>query len=587
MSEPSAPRPPPAPRQRPAPRQAPVAGPVGAWAALTAALVLLPAGDPRVALLGSELGEADNHLWMFWQAGQALAGRPGPWFDLPEGRAPPLMDPVHLPIWLMGALIDPVVGWNLLQAACLGLALLGGHRLGRAAGGDGAALPTMVALGSAPFLTGVFELGVTEAWSVGLLALHAALLLELARAPTAARTLGAGALLGLYALTGWYSALFGLVAELPLLLWARARGAKLRHLLPQGLVGLALVLPQLILTLQRGAHWAQRVRPPSPQAPPFREDWDRVFVQGADLLAFLKPSLDAQDPSTTVYLGLVLLALAGAGLVLRGRQARPPLLVALPLCLLALGHWPRLAGHALGPWGPAAWLADRVELLQGVSHWQRAVGPALPFLALAATTGLLALPLGPRLRAGVLLLLLADARALAPTAFPRRAYPVQAPASLLALREESPGQGIIQLPFDNGRPMFAATPARLYDRWQVRHGLPRSEDYEGPDDLLRDSALVAGWQAATGQVPTLPPEQLPPRARRAQPPLTEPAEVQAGLRELRARGYALVVLHRARCPEPDRAQAAVEAALGPAREVGEDRVWRLDAPTLKAPRPEP
>ena len=42
------------------------------------------------------------------------------------------------------------------------LALVGGYRLGREVGGPAAAAPTMVALGSAPFLVGVIDLGISE-----------------------------------------------------------------------------------------------------------------------------------------------------------------------------------------------------------------------------------------------------------------------------------------------------------------------------------------------------------------------------------------------------------------------------------------
>jgi len=545
-------------------------------ALLVLALSLWPAGNPLRLALGSELGEADNHLWMFWRAQQGLAGRPGPWTNLPEPSSLLLMDPANLPVYLLGAWLDPVVGWNLLAAFSVGLALLGGYRLGAEVGGPAAATPTMLALGCTPFLSGVIDLGITEAWGLGWLALHAAFLLRLARLGRALDALGAGLCLGALALTGWYAALFGLVAEAGLLAWATSRGGlrRLPLLLAQGALAALLVLPQLLATRQAPAHWAGRVRPPSPQAPPPRADWDTMYIQGADLLAFLKPSLGSVDPSLSVYLGPVLALLCLLGLARRPRLAAPALAVAAPLLLLALGHWPSLAGRPFGPWGPAAWLAQAVPALQGISHWHRAVGAAAPFLALAAGLGLASLP-SPRLRLVLGGLLLGDALLLSHTAWPRRVHPVEAPAVLMELAARPERGGIIQIPFDNGRPMFSSEPARLYDRWQVRHGRPRAESYEEVDALLVRSPLVAGWQAASGLPWTLPPEQLPPRRVREQAPLTEPGQVQAEVEALVASGYAFVVLHTARAPQAEQAAAAISAALGPGTTVGDDSYWPL------------
>lgn len=539
-------------------------------------LTLWPAGNPLRLALGSALGEADNHLWMFWQAQQRLAGRPGPWANLPEPGTLLLMDPANLPVYLLGAWIDPVIGWNLLAAFSVGLALVGGHRLGAEVGGPAAATPTMLALGCTPSLAGVIDLGITEAWGLGWLALHAAFLLRLARLGRAKDALGAGLCLGALALTGWYAALFGLVAEAALLAWALARGGarRLPLLLAQGALAALLVLPQLVATMQAPAHWAGRVRPPSPQAPPPRPDWDTMYIQGADLLAFVTPSLHSVDPSLSVYLGPVLLLLALLGLARRPRLAATALMVALPLLILALGHWPSLAGRPFGPWGPAAWLAQAVPALQGISHWHRAVSSAAPFLALAAGLGLASIRSGPlRLLSGALLL--GDTLLLSHTAWPRQVHPVEAPAVLMELAAQPEPGGVIQIPFDNGRPMFSTEPARLYDRWQVRHGRPRAESYEEADAILLRSPLVAGWHGACGLVWTLPPEQLPPRRVREQAALVESAQIQAEIEGLREAGFSFVVLHTARAPQAEQALAAISGALGPGTPVGDDRYWRL------------
>lgn len=547
-------------------------------AGLVLALCLWPAGNPLRQALGSPLGEADNHLWMFWVAAQGLAGRPGPWANLPEPTELLLMDPANLPVYLLGALVDPVVGWNLLAAFSVALALIGGFWLGREVGGPEAAAPTMVALGSAPFLAGVIDLGISEAWGLGWLALHAAFLLRLARLGRAGDLFGAGLCLGLLALTGWYAALFALFAEAGLVLWALRIGGvrRLPLLLGQGLLAMAMVAPRLLAMRKAPAHWADRVRPPSPQAPPPRADWDTMYIQGADLLAFVKPSLGAVDPSLSVYLGPVLVGLVLLGLLRRPRLAGPAVLVAAPLVLLALGHWPSVAGRPFGPPGPAAWLAQAVPLLQGVSHWHRAIGTAMPFLALAAGLGLAAIP-WPVMRALVGGLLLADALALSHTAWPRQVHPVDAPEVLLQVAARPEPGGIIQIPFDNGRPMFSDQPARLYDRWQIRHGRPRAESYEEADALLRVSPLVAGWQRASGLAWTLPPEQLPPVEVRQQAPLTDPEVIAAQRQDLRELGYAFVVLHADRAPTAEAARKAISAALGPGVAVGDDRYWPLSS----------
>lgn len=562
-------------------------GPVaeGVLALATLLLTLHSGAAPWRRALGSELGEADNHLWMWWRASRWLVGQRGPWTDLPVGEALPLMDPAHLPPYLLGAVIDPVVGWNLVAAWAVLLAMAGGRLLGRELGGPQAGplagTVAMVACGASPFLAGVIDFGITEAWGLGWLGLHAGLLLRFLRTGRTRDALLAGLCLGALALTGAYAALFGLVAEVGLLLWALSRGGarRLPGLLGQGLLALLMALPLAWVTAGAAPAWQGRFHAPSPVPPPPRPDWRELPVFGTDLLNLLLPSWERVDPSKAVYLGLPVLLLAAWGLLRRPRQVGPLLLIALPLLLLALGPWPAVAGRPLGLPGPAFLLA-RVPALQGLSHWHRAVGLAVPLLAAAA--GLGAASLGPRLRApaaGALCgLLLLDGLLLGQTPWPRRSHPVDAPAVLLAAAALAPAQGprgVIQIPFDNGRAMFSAEPARLYDRWQVHHGLPRAESYESRDSLLARSPLVAGWQAATGLPLTLPPEQRPPPAMRDRPPLTEPAAVVQEVRQLRAWGYGFVVLHPGRAPDAAAARAAVEAALGSGIEVEGEVLWTL------------
>jgi len=559
--------------------------------ALFVAIVTIVTTLARTALpwrgaLGSPLGETDNHLWMLWRAARLLAGQAGPWSNLPVGDPIPLMDPANLPPFLAGAWLDPVLGWNLLALWCVGLALAGGYLLGRELAGPRGAVVAMVATGAAPFLGGVLDFGITEAWGLGWLALHAALLLRFSREGRARDALGAGLCLGALALTGWYQALFGLVAELGLVAWALARGGprRLPGLLLQGLLALLLVLPSFLKLRTQQGLWAGRWHPPAGGPPSWRPDWHALPIGGTDLLNLVLPSLHTQAPSKAVYLGLVVVLLVLVGLLRRPRVAGPCLALALPFLLLALGPWPTVAGHALGLPGPARGLVQALPSLGALSHWYRAVGAAVPFVAAAAGVGAESLLRG-RGRAALLALaglVLVDGLALSQTPWPRPVVEAALPASLTraaelaAAADPAAARGVIELPFDNGRAPFSTEPARTYDRWQVRHGLPRSESYEACDALLVNSPLVAGWQAATGLPDRLPPEQRPPFGMRALPPLVDPAAVTAECARLQRWGYRFVVLHSDRAPQPERAAAAVTAALGPGSPVGDDMLWELD-----------
>ncbi|MFN7145406.1 MAG: hypothetical protein ACK4YP_16655, partial [Myxococcota bacterium] len=540
------------------------AGPSGRVAAALAALAIGIFTWPALpklgtALLGHPFGEVDNHLWM-----ATFGGRAAPTRNLPVGFDLPLMDPVHLLVWVPAGLVGPVFAYNAAALVDLALAALGGWVLARELGATRAgALVGMTVTAFSPFLAGMIEFGITEAWPIGWLALHAALLLRFGRTGAVRDALGAGAALGALLLSGWYHAAFALVAEVGLGVWAVARGPRLRTVLgvlAQGALATLPVLPRLEETQAKAAIWAPRLSGLTKAR--VYEDWARDPRFGTDLLNLVTPRVEALDASRTVYVGLVALGLALVGAT--RRRGLAALAIAAALWVLTLGHWLRVAGEpvpGLGPL-PAGWLAGTFEAARGLSHWYRAAGPATVFLAAAAALGASRL-LGAGRGAAVGAVALAgavfvDAVALSPVPWPRVTYTPDPPPALLALPE--PG-GLLQLPFDEGKGLPDIASRRVYDQWQVFHGRPVTEHYEGKDALLYDDALVAEWQLACAG--------LAPR-----PPWTRtPAEAVARLRDL---GVDYVVVHPAHA-KPG-CVAAVERRLGePVVRDGRAVVWALGA----------
>lgn len=545
-------------------------------AGISALVALWPSAWPGEALVGHPLGETDNHLWMLWQALRRVLGDGRVLANAPVGIPIPLMDPVQLPVFLALWPLGPVLAYNGLILWSAALLMAGTALLARELS-DAPGVPTVAAVAavSAPFLAGVVDFGITESWTLGWLALHVALLLRHARTGQWIYALGAGAALGGVALSGWYHALFGLMVEamvVPWLLWRTRRPG----LLAQGLLGFLLGLPALLAFLPVRDLWDKRWHPPSAHPMPWWPDWAVLPRYGTDLLNLFLPRWETVAPSKAVYLGLATLLLAGVGLVRAPRRVGPLLAITAPFLVLALGHWPRVGGHALGFRGPAWWLSAWIPSLQGLSHWHRAVGAAVPFLAVAAAIGAERWVKRPAGLAVVCALLVADGVLFSQTAWPRPAYAPDPPAALMALGEAGVAvSGVVELPFDNGRQEFSNDPARLYNRWQPFHGHPVSENYEGPDALLERSALVAAADGAAGLSYRGPQAYRPPEIRRAAQVSTDPARVHKDREQLLGWGYRWIVLHRSRARTPDRAQDALEGALGPGEVHGDDVVWDL------------
>lgn len=540
--------------------------------AVTVALTLLPTAAPWSALIGDPLGETDNHLWMFWRAVQRLSGTEHALGNAPEGVPIPLMDPVNLPIFVLLWPLGPAAAYNGMAAFSVVLSAVGAWLLARQLTDARAAWIALVAGGSAPFLAGVIDFGITESWPVGWFGVHAALLIAHARTGRRWYAVGAGVSLGFIALSGWYHALLGLLLEVLLV-----SALLIRHRRPgtvlQGLIGLGMVLPALWHFLGIRGQWRPRWLKPAPGPPGPREDWAELPIYGTDALNLVVPYIGEVHPSKSVYIGVVVLALALWGLVRSPRVAGPLWALALGPLLLALGYWPTVYGYATGFPGPAWYLVTAVPDLQGLSHWHRAAAAAIPFLAAAAAVGAAALPrhrlLIPALGGAILL----DGALLSQTAWPRTTYRLEAPEVLTMLEGEG---GIIQIPFDNSREMFSTEPARIYNRWQVVHGRAISENYEGVDALLASSVLVASAHAACWNRDRLPPYyQPPPEMRDPEPPTV--AEARAEAARLRAAGFGWLVLHRERCRVPARAVPLLDELLGKGQRLeGGDIAWSLE-----------
>lgn len=550
---------------------------IGGLALLGLVLSLWPGAAPWRALIGHPLGETDNHLWMMWRATRRLLGDARVLNNAPEGLGIPLMDPVNLPpfaaLWGLG----PVLAWNGLLLWNVALAMFGGWLLGREVAGPRAAPLAMIATGAAPFLAGVADFGITESWPLGWFAVHAALLMIYARTGRWTVAVGAGLSLGAIALSGWYHALFGLILEAMLVPWLLWRSRRL-GLVAQGLIGLAMALPSLKLFREAAPLWRARFHPPPPGPLPERPNWESMPHFGTDILNLLLPRWDVVVVSKATYLGTVVVGLALYGLARRPRQAGPMIALAMPFLLLAVGYWPTFGGEALGKPGLAWWLVSAVPALQGISHWHRAVGAAVPFVAVAAAVGADALARRAWVVPTLSLAVLLDGVLWSQTPWPRTVVVPDTPEALLRLPDpEGEVAGVVQIPFDNGRVEFSDEPARRYNRWQPFHGHPVAENYEGRDALLVASRLIAAADGAAGVIPTLPRPYRPPAALREAAVPTAPDEVAAERAALVGYGYRWVVLHRERARTPDRAERALEEALGPALEVGDDRVWDLTA----------
>ena len=531
-----------------------------------------------LSIYGHPHGETDNHLWMFWRAVKQLGGA-GAVANYPSGLPLPLMDPINLPLALPGYLLHPTLGYSMLVAGNVLLAMLAAVWLARLYVGPRAAWVAMVAVGCSPFLSGVMEFGITESWPVWTLAAHLGFLVRYARTGRPWYAAAAGICLGAFALSGWYHAFFGVLVELVLVPWLLLRHRRWRGLLGQGVLAALMVSPALMRFLAVRQLWQGRWHLPGSVPHAHLDHWRWLRNYGTDALNLVLPSLEPAPISLSVYLGLGVLALALLGWWTRRREATPYLVLAGVFVLLALGHWVRVGGEVLSVAGhpvpgPARLLVQAFPPMVGLSHWHRAVGPATVFLGVLAAMGAERLIAGRSSRALLLVgLLLAESLFLGQTRWPRSLYEAEVPAIYAALSQPGP---VLELPFDNGRVPFTQTPARLLNRWQVFHGRAVAENYEGRDAVLVTNRLAAVADHLCGVRPTRPPHELPPQDMLDPRALVEPEALQASAAELTAAGFGYVVLHRQRASTPDQSQALLERAFGPPTvEVDGAVAWRI------------
>ncbi len=530
------------------------------------------------SLMGHPNGETDNHFWMLWRAVKIIMGNPGPWANCPDGLPIPLMDQINLPWALPVFLLDPVLGYNWLLLANVALGMAGGYWLSRQFTSASAALVGMVAMGCSPFLSGVTEFGLTEAWPLWLLAFHLAFLYRYARSGGSVDLLGAGLCLGGFALSGWYHAFSGLLVEMVFIPVLAISSRRWKGLLAQGLLAAFLVLPVFLHFLTIRSFWAGRWHFPEHAPRLARMDWRELPVYGTDVLNFLLPTLDAVPLSKTTYLGILVLSLAVIACFRRWRQVWPFMLASLLFCSLALGYWVRVAGHPLllGDSvlaGPARLLLDLVPPMVGISHWYRMVGPATVLLAVLAAMGAGILTERPGLHIGLAILVLADSLVMGQTSWPRITYDPAPPAIYQYLEE--PG-ALLELPFDNGREPFSDTPARLYNRWQPFHGHPVAENYEAMDSILNTNRLAAVAQALSGQRSTLPRNQVASAEMADISRLYTEGVMEEQVEALAEDGFSYVLLHRFLAPDPDAVEALLRQAMGqPLADDGRSVLWRV------------
>ena len=513
--------------------------------------------------LGHPMGEADNHLWMIaW----ALAGDDH-WFNLPVGGTTQLMDPINLLWWAPAWPWGPDAAWTAGILGNLALAGGGGGFLGWVVTGDedGAAVAA-VATSCSAFLVGAVDFAITEAWTVGWIALHLAFIVRFRRSGSGVDLAAAGVALAGWVASGWYACAFAGILELCLIAAPGRRG----WVAAQAAFAGATEVPRLLDFARLAPLWSGRYHAHS--AGLDNANWRTDPRLGTDLLNLFAPPGTVEGPSHAVYVGLGAVALAACA----GRRSLPFLGLAAAFWVLALGHWLRIGGHALAPL-PAGWLAAHTPLA-GISHWYRAAGPATPVLAAAAALGATRLlnrwfaagnPRRALVAAAIVLAVAADGALLGGTAWPRTQYRPALPAELSAI--DGP---LLELPLLGVKPLPGFTSARPYAQWQAFTLQPVAENYEWPDDILRANPLVARWQAVCALPASGAPDERSPGGGGLASMPREQAGEGGATGSLREEGFAWVVVHpkfaRGGCVE------AVSAVLGAATFSGENAVgWRL------------
>ena len=493
-------------------------------------------------LIGHQLGEVDNHFWMFWRAKEMFVGH-WPVSNFPVGIEIPIMDPVNLPVYALGAMVDPVIGYNLVVFFNLFLAFWGGWYLAVELNvSSRAAVTAGVALASSPFLSGIASFGITESLTLGWLGLHVGSLWAWHNRRSVVSLVFASASLVALLFSGWYAALIALLVEIlvfvVLCVKSYKRGLRgfVLGFFAQGLLASLLIAPRFFQFLGQRDLWAGRwhggVHPP----PEYLPHWRTMSSAGSDLINLFLPALEPVSVSKSVYLGVIVLLLSVAG----GKRARGLIALALVFMVLALGYWFTVGGRTV--WFgvplslPALWLTRAFPSLEGVGHWYRLVAPAVLFLSVAAAMGVdkLAKRWSPIFWVAPVLVL-CDSLAFSQTPWPRS----QVESALPAIYEEmTDGGAVVQIPFHNGRREFTLDVPRIYNRWQPLHGHEVAENYEGEDASLETNDFLAYVNYLCG---VLQPATIRRTARLRV--VAEPADTSNDLLWLSRNGFKWIVVH--------------------------------------------
>jgi len=449
---------------------------------------------PMSAGMGMPGLEGPDHLWALW-----AGAMDGPvvidttLINFPAGIRWVLADPLNLlwfvPGWLLGG---PGLGWNLVVAGSLAIAGLAAALWCRRLSDDTLAPPiaALLAITAAP-LAGSLLTGMSEALTMGWLALALLAVHRLADDLRWSAALLAGGLLGLTAWAGPYTAIYTALAAPPIVGIAAWRGG--RAVLPRlglaGLLGGLISLPVLRAVLYdrpAGLPGSDSGLPAVLAAPGASKN----LMLGSDPLALIWPTVPI-EPLHAVFLGTLLLPLA-----LGGWRRAPALLAAAGVLLVfGLGFFLQRDGAL---WGstplalPATWLSLKLEVLGRAIRWHRAVIAAAILLSAPAALTLATLsrrlgrwrPLGAWLVAGVMI---ADSLLRAPLPWPRVTFPVTPPDGYAQLSEGA----ILPLPlvrYATGGPDQLRSALLL---WQTSHGHPMGGNPRQPGESGRDPAVTA------------------------------------------------------------------------------------------------
>ncbi len=554
-------------------------------AAALALLLLYPVlGDPGGLAIGHPMVDTWNHVWGFWQVGQALSGLESPLHTgllrWPEGGSLWFIDAFNAAWTLpLQRAFGPIFAYNFALWANLVLAGWGAWLLARHVTGDRwAAAFTAASFEAMPHLLGQLYDGISETLSVGWLPLSLLAMLRFRARPSPGRGALAGLALATCALANWYYGLFAGLAALAFaadaLLPGWRRAAVRRRLHWPAAVTLGLSLPALLAfraTLE--ADDALVVRDP--------DFVGRTLVghNMVDLLSFFHPG-DFHSPDllarfdeqmiVVVYLGWTLLSLAALGLR-REAAARPWAAGALLSFTLSLGAYLYLDGAYLSLPGvgwlpmPFLFLFEQIPLFSPISHAFRftvVTQLCLGVMAAAAIAGLARRRgiASARLAAPLSALFLAESLLASPARFPLPAARAEAPAAYASIA----GAGaVLDLPVS-----IQVLARSRYNLYQIEHGRPIPYGLNDPtppylyQNPLTRRVIALERSSVDSAAPALPPLEL------------------ASAREALARdGLAAVVVHGPLYPPAmrERVLELLSASLGPGELLG-DRVvfpvWR-------------